>query len=60
MSKQKVNMQKEPRNERNEIDARINDNLKRAFDEVAAEPLPSRFTDLLAQLRDSESKDQES
>ncbi len=36
------------------MDARINENLKRAFDEVASEPLPERFTALLDQLRNTE------
>lgn len=29
----------------------IDENLKRAFEDVASEPLPSRFTDLLEQLK---------
>lgn len=49
-----MTMHKPQHQDRSEIDAQINDNLKRAFEEVAAEPLPSRFTDLLSQLRDSE------
>ncbi|WP_291728972.1 NepR family anti-sigma factor [Leisingera sp. F5] len=32
----------------------IDRNLKKAFDELAAEPLPERFTDLLKQLRKAE------
>lgn len=32
----------------------IDRNLKKAFDEIAAEPLPTRFTDLLEQLRKAE------
>ncbi|MCF6432691.1 MULTISPECIES: NepR family anti-sigma factor [unclassified Leisingera] len=32
----------------------IDRNLKKAFDELAAEPLPERFTDLLEQLRKAE------
>lgn len=47
-------MHKTPQQDRREIEAQINDNLKRAFDEAAAEPLPARFTDLLSQLRESE------
>ncbi|WP_315899485.1 MULTISPECIES: NepR family anti-sigma factor [Roseovarius] len=31
----------------------IDENLKRAFEDVASEPLPSRFTDLLEQLKTS-------
>ncbi|WP_193743450.1 NepR family anti-sigma factor [Tateyamaria sp. ANG-S1] len=34
-----------------EIDAEIDANLKRAFDNLANEPVPDRFTDLLNQLR---------
>jgi hypothetical protein len=33
------------------VDTTIDENLKRAFDDVASEPLPSRFTDLLEQLK---------
>ncbi|WP_254703840.1 NepR family anti-sigma factor [Roseovarius sp. THAF9] len=33
------------------MDTTIDENLKRAFDDVASEPLPSRFTDLLEQLK---------
>jgi hypothetical protein len=48
-------MQNKPQQKvRREIDAQINENLKRAFDEAASEPLPSRFSDLLEQLRQSE------
>lgn len=35
------------------VDHTIDENLKRAFDDVASEPLPSRFTDLLDQLKTS-------
>lgn len=34
----------------NEIDA----NLKRAFDQISQEKVPDRFSELLAQLRDTE------
>ncbi|WP_189799585.1 NepR family anti-sigma factor [Tateyamaria sp. syn59] len=34
-----------------DIDAEIDANLKRAFDSLAQEPVPDRFTDLLNQLR---------
>lgn len=34
----------------------IDENLKRAFNDVASEPLPSRFTDLLDQLKSGGSK----
>ncbi|WP_050927655.1 NepR family anti-sigma factor [Aestuariivita boseongensis] len=33
------------------MEREIDRNLKRAFDEVASEPLPERFTNLLEQLR---------
>lgn len=33
------------------IEQEIDQNLKRAYDEVANQELPSRFTDLLSQLR---------
>lgn len=39
-----------PRNETADRD--IDENLKRAFDEIANEPVPDRFTDLLKQLKD--------
>ena len=42
---------------RPEIDAQINENLKRAFEEVASEPLPERFTALLEQLRNAQRAD---
>ena len=45
------------------VDNTIDENLKRAFEDVASEPLPSRFTDLLEQLKTSgapESADPES
>lgn len=35
------------------IETEIDDNLKRAFDEIANAPVPSRFTDLLDQLKQS-------
>nr|WP_172839351.1 NepR family anti-sigma factor [Tateyamaria omphalii] len=38
-------------NHKTEIDAEIDANLKRAFDTLAKEPVPDRFTDLLNQLR---------
>lgn len=34
-----------------DVDAQIDANLKRAFDDMAGEPVPDRFTDLLKQLR---------
>ncbi|WP_019296346.1 MULTISPECIES: NepR family anti-sigma factor [unclassified Leisingera] len=48
MAKQK-NIHRVPR-EADHIDR----SLKHAFDELAAEPLPERFTDLLEQLRKAE------
>ena len=38
-------------NRNSRIEQQIDQNLKRAFDEVANQDLPSRFTDLLSQLR---------
>lgn len=38
-------------NKNSRIEQEIDDNLRRAFDEVANQELPSRFTDLLSQLR---------
>ncbi|WP_299045769.1 NepR family anti-sigma factor [uncultured Tateyamaria sp.] len=34
-----------------DVAAQIDANLKRAFDDLASEPIPDRFTDLLNQLR---------
>jgi len=39
-----------PRNQK--ADREIDENLKRAFDEIANEPVPDRFTDLLKQLKE--------
>ncbi|MEL6646630.1 MAG: NepR family anti-sigma factor [Pseudomonadota bacterium] len=36
------------------IETEIDDNLKRAFDEIANAPVPSRFTDLLDKLKQSD------
>lgn len=33
------------------VDREIDDNLKRAFDAIAEEPIPDRLTNLLDQLR---------
>ncbi|MDC0658519.1 NepR family anti-sigma factor [Leisingera sp. SS27] len=41
-----------PRNE--QADREIDENLKRAFEQVASEPVPDRFTDLLKQLKEKE------
>ncbi|WP_254429441.1 NepR family anti-sigma factor [Ruegeria arenilitoris] len=43
------------REHRQEIEKRIDENLKRAFDEVASEPVPDRFVDLLEKLRNQTS-----
>jgi hypothetical protein len=42
------------RRNRREINTRIDQSLKRAFDSVATEPVPDRFLTLLQQLRDSD------
>ncbi|WP_299695043.1 NepR family anti-sigma factor [uncultured Tateyamaria sp.] len=54
-----------PKDNSSRMDAEIDKNLKRAFDDVAGQELPSRFTDLLDQLRaqeaeapDTETKDE--
>lgn len=39
------------------VENTIDENLKRAFEDVASEPLPSRFTDLLEQLKTSGAPD---
>ncbi|MBY5987849.1 RNA polymerase subunit sigma-70 [Roseovarius atlanticus] len=44
-------MTRDKRNSR--VQNTIDENLKRAFEDVASEPLPSRFTDLLEQLKTS-------
>lgn len=45
---------------RKQLDSRVVDeidkNLRQAFDDMAQQPVPDRFTDLLAQLRASEDK----
>ncbi|WP_157440802.1 NepR family anti-sigma factor [Aestuariivita boseongensis] len=51
---QKMAKPEHPRRNRRDLDDEIDQNLKRAFDKVAEEPLPSRFTDLLEQLRNTE------
>ena len=38
------------------IDQQIDENLKRAFSDVASEPIPDRFTKLLEQLKSSNDK----
>ncbi|MCA8880964.1 MAG: hypothetical protein KDA73_13640 [Rhodobacteraceae bacterium] len=42
--------------EDNPIQRQIDENLKRIFDETASEPLPDELTDLLARLRDQETR----
>lgn len=37
------------------VEEEIDKNLKRAFDDIAQQELPSRFTDLLDQLRAQDS-----
>ena len=39
------------------VENTIDENLKRAFEDVASEPLPSRFTDLLEQLKNNGTAD---
>lgn len=39
------------------VEQTIDENLKRAYNDVASEPLPSRFTDLLNQLKSGEVQD---
>jgi hypothetical protein len=41
------------RRDRREINRQIDSNLKRAFEKLAGEPVPDRFTDLLQQLRET-------
>ena len=41
-----------PRDE--QADREIDENLKRAFDQLANEPVPDRFTELLKQLQQKE------
>lgn len=40
-----------PQTRKADVDAQIDANLKRAFEDLANEPVPDRFTDLLNQLR---------
>ena len=42
------------------VDRAIDENLKRAFQETADEPLPQRFADLLDQLRQSKDSSEDS
>ncbi|MEL6465082.1 MAG: NepR family anti-sigma factor [Pseudomonadota bacterium] len=37
-----------------DVDAQIDANLKRAFEDLASEPVPDRFTELLSKLRSGE------
>lgn len=34
------------------LDREIDENLKKAFDQLASEPVPDRFTELLKQLKE--------
>ena len=43
--------QTKPRSGNNDVQRQIDANLKRAFDTLASEPVPDRFTDLLDKLR---------
>ncbi|MEL6563861.1 MAG: NepR family anti-sigma factor [Pseudomonadota bacterium] len=45
-----------PKHKPSRIDQEIERNLRRAFDDVAEQELPSRFTDLLQQLRAQETQ----
>ncbi|MEO1138173.1 MAG: NepR family anti-sigma factor [Pseudomonadota bacterium] len=38
------------------VEQAIDENLKRAYNDVASEPLPSRFTDLLNQLKSGDAQ----
>ncbi len=38
------------------VKRQIDENLKRAFDEIAQEEVPDRFTQLLSELRSAEGK----
>lgn len=46
-----------PDKRRADMDQQIDANLKRAFESMANEPVPDRFTDLLNQLRASGTAD---
>lgn len=46
--------QARPRNK--QADREIDENLKRAFDQIASEPVPDRFTELLKQLKEKEAR----
>ncbi|MEL6800586.1 MAG: NepR family anti-sigma factor [Pseudomonadota bacterium] len=43
-----------PKGRKKAVDEQIDSNLKRAFDALAQEPLPDRFTSLLQQLKERE------
>ena len=38
-------------NQKSKLEAEIDQNLRKVYDDVANEPLPARFADLLDQLR---------
>jgi len=42
-----------PQNRRSEVDEQIDENLKRAFEDMANAPVPDRFAELLEQLKNS-------
>lgn len=54
MTEKKVTSQSKPEKRSEQVDRAIDDNLRRAFQQTADEPLPDRFTALLDQLRQSE------
>ncbi|MEC8573234.1 MAG: NepR family anti-sigma factor [Pseudomonadota bacterium] len=46
-----------PKKRSDTVEREIDQNLKRAFDALASEPLPDRFTSLLDQLKAKETSD---
>ncbi|GIT92039.1 hypothetical protein JANAI62_24960 [Jannaschia pagri] len=49
-----ASQEKKERTSASEVDRQIDENLRRVFDDAAAEPLPDRFTDLIAKLKSKE------
>jgi len=47
-----------PQNRKTEVDEQIDENLKRAFEDMANAPVPDRFAELLDQLKNSTPKAQ--
>ncbi|MEM8655184.1 MAG: NepR family anti-sigma factor [Pseudomonadota bacterium] len=43
-----------PDSRKTDVDELIDANLKRAFEDLASEPVPDRFTELLGKLRSGE------